>query len=419
MIEIKAPLSNSLFMMERELPSYLSTAYSLRYGDEAFSPEDNFVKKIYTTIQRYFSLIKELYYYQPRKSDFIKNIQKLDNDFIKMRGNIANNTKPICAYFVSSYDSNSAILGDQLYIYHHYKIRNFEKHYAVAPKVVRSQAEMYHFTAILKALNPGREIEVVDMVAHGGKSTIGIFQNPTSDTEEGTFINPSNLEENGFKYCAPNATIIIDGCETGRGHHNIADDMARKNPGKTVFAPGPSLFFSKPVISTTSCSPKIEHVVHGFAILNAYSFKRFHYAQTMPPQLPYTKDETLLSDTLKLLELQIRGTHWSEPSLDLNSEKDKVINLFQSLSHETETLIKHQIWKNHREPLDRGDDFGGDFLRANPLHETVLSAFNTVGNDMKEDLFNNDQPYSGLFKAAFWAISGLHKLKALWRKSMH
>ncbi len=408
MIKTDAPLSTSLFMMEREFPSYLSTAYSLRYGNEP-SREGGILERIYTTIQRYFSLIKELYFYRPCCSDLIKNTKKLDSDFEKMCENIAQNTKPILAYLVSSHDENGAILGDHLYYYHHYKIKKLEEHYAVAPKVIRFQDETKEFLDNLKRQYPGREIKVVDLVTHGGRSLLGINQPSSENPQKQTFISPSNLQDAAFESCAPDASIILDACGTGLGHRNIADEIARKNPGKTVFAPGPSLAFSKPVISTASGIPKIEHVVHGFALVNAYSCNKFHYAQAVPTPPSFTKDEHLMQDALNLLTFGIVRSSCLDSFIDFTSEEEKnnVLETYKSLSQETRTLIKYQIWKNNGEPLDRGDDFGGDFLKANPLDKTVLSAFRKICNELKEDtIMNSDYVgsfQSGLIKVILWA----------------
>lgn len=415
MIEISAPLSSSFLMMERELPFYLSTAYSLQYGNQSSISDEGTVKKILTTIQRYISLVKELCSYRPRRFDFVENIRKLDNDFQRMREAVAHNTKPICAYFVSSYDSNGAILGNHLYFYHHYKIRNFEKDYAVAPKVVRSQSEIKEFLADLKAQHPQREIKVVDIVAHGSESALCIYH-PSSEAaadRNGSFINSSNLQNAMFEDCAHDAAIILDACSTGRGTSNIANEMAKKNPGKTVFAPGPPLFFSKPVISTASGAPKIEHVVHGFAIFNAYSFKRFHYPHAMPVRQPFTKVEHLFDDLFKFFKspLLYSSRFASFPAFKSEGEKNNIRAIFQSLSPETQALIKHQVWKNNGEPLDRGDDFGGDFLKANPLHETVLSAFREVYADLKEDLFDYDSSFFN-YKIYFYMIDTMSMLAA-------
>lgn len=231
MINSTAPLSSSLFMMERELPSYLSTAYSLTYNDKTENQGKNTLEKICTTIKNYFSLIRNLIHYRPRESDFTEVAECLDDNFQKINEKISKNNKPICAYFVSSYDENGAILGKQLYYYHHYKIRNFEKDYAVAAKVVHTQAEMKEFLKELKTKYPDREIKVVDIVAHGFKSTIAIY-NPSKESEKEGFITPSNMQNVEFNDCARDATIILDACSTGTGHHNIADEIARKNPVK-------------------------------------------------------------------------------------------------------------------------------------------------------------------------------------------
>jgi hypothetical protein len=399
MTQQPAPLSSSLFMMEREMPSYLSTAHSIRYPSES---EQSSIAKTWNTIQSYFSLIKELITYRPRASDFKTNILKLNADFQKINQKIAQNDKPICAYFVSTSDHNGAILGDQLYYYHHYKIQNFEQHYAVAPKMVTTQAEIKDFLRGLKERYPNRQIKVVDIVSHGYKSILGV--SPSASNPKGN-VDPSNLQERLFEHCAEDATIILDACSTGEGNHNIADEIARSNPKKTVLAPGHSLYFSKPVISTENGSPKIDHVVHGFALVNAYSFKKFRHDATKCSQPLYTKDANLFDDFFQFSSSLSLATSRFDRFINLvsNEQKKKVLDTFNSLSLETQTLIKYQVWKNHGEPLDRGHDFGGDFLKANPTDKTVYEAFRTVFADLKEDLFNTDLTNLTLIKILLWA----------------
>ena len=223
MIETRAPLTSSLFMMARELPSYLSTAYDLRFADQPIDPELNVITKIYMVFERYITLIKESFY----SHTFEYNTQRLDADFQRINTKLRENAKPICAYMVSSFDNNGAILGDRLYYYHHYKIQQFEKHYAVAAKVVRCKSEMKEFLREIKASNPNREIKIVDIVAHGEKSQLYVPHSPSR-----SFITPSNLLNGEFEDCAPDAAIILDACSAGRGHHNIADEIAKKISAK-------------------------------------------------------------------------------------------------------------------------------------------------------------------------------------------
>jgi len=279
-------LSNSLLMIPRELPSYLKVAYSFRYENKP--NEGNYFIRIYHVAKRIFSLIKELIYYRPSYGDFQNNREKLTTDFKKIRDKISENTKPICVYFVSAYDSNGAILGNQLYYYHHYKIRNLQKHFAVAPKIVASQDEMKNFITHIKEKYPDRSIQFVDSVSHGSKSALCI-QRPGSSISEA--ITYENLRDDLFEDIAPDATILLDACMTGLGDKNIADEIARKTPGRTVLAPGPSMYFSKPVISKKGNIPRVISAVHGFAIFNTYTCKSFCYDKKMPSQYPYVKDK--------------------------------------------------------------------------------------------------------------------------------
>src|SRR5580704_7599315 len=88
----QASFFSRFFMMLREIPSYLSTARALRFKDDTEG------KNIF---QQYRVLVKEILGYRPSKKDFQKNIDRLDKEFTKMTDSIAENTKPICAYFVS------------------------------------------------------------------------------------------------------------------------------------------------------------------------------------------------------------------------------------------------------------------------------------------------------------------------------
>ena len=257
-----APFFSRLFMILRELPSYLSTARTLRFkgNDEG--------KNIF---QQYQTVIKEFFNYRPSSQNFQKNIEKLDKDFSEKNNVIETNNKPICAYIVSSYDENGAILGDHLYYYHHYKINNFEKHYAVAAKVVRATSEMFQFLKQLKEKYPNREIKVIDVVAHGCPNTLCVKK------QNGEFYKEPDVQKNEFQDCAKDATIILDACSAGQGSQNIGEKIAKMNPGKTIIAPGTSLFFSKPIFTDFDGKPSVQNVVHGFAIADAYTARKFKY----------------------------------------------------------------------------------------------------------------------------------------------
>lgn len=266
-----ASLSNSLLMIPRELPSYLKVAYSLRYADE--SNTGNCFSRICTIVQRTFALIKELIFYRPSFTDFQDNKKKLQNDFEIINQDVSTNKKPLCVYFVSSLDHNGAILGNQLYYYHHYKIQGLQKHFAVAPKLVSSQDEMKDFMTAVRERYVGREIKFVDVVTHGGKLSLEIHAPGRLP------ISPERLKEDLFLDCATDATILLDACITGLGDSNIADAIARKTPGRKILAPGTSMYFSKPIIQVRGSEPRVVSAVHGFAIFKAYECKSFSYTQ--------------------------------------------------------------------------------------------------------------------------------------------
>lgn len=134
----------------------------------------------------------------------------------------------------------------------------------------------------------------------------------------------------------------------------------------------------------------------------------------MPAQLPYTKDKSIFTDLLKLAQHRILRSSCCDSFLDRNSlvERTNVIKTYASLSSETKTLIRYQVWKNHHSPLDRGNDFGGDFLIHNPLDETVLSAFRTVTADLKEDVRDFVSPSKfAIINAGLWIMDKLAVLK--------
>ncbi|MBS0626042.1 MAG: hypothetical protein JSS32_08335 [Verrucomicrobia bacterium] len=273
---MSAPLSASVLMLPREIPSYLRTARSLRFPETG--ARENFIQKIVRIVKEYFTLIGELLGGPwPGKDMFEKNIAKLETDFEKIRGELGKSDKPICAYFVAPYDEegNGAILGDRVYYYYHYKIKNFQKDFEIAPFLAHSAEDMFKHLRELKEAYPGKEIQVVNYTSHGDPSTVLMPVSPGDETAYGT----NTIKPNEFKDCAEDATILVDACSTGRGKNSFAEAWARNNPGKTVLAPGKSLFFSKPVISRASGKAKIDYLVHGFAIFNAPTARKFHYAK--------------------------------------------------------------------------------------------------------------------------------------------
>jgi len=160
-------------MISRELPSYLSTAYSLRFKD--FDKQENVFKRTFEVVSRLFQLVKELVTYKPTQDSFERNVKKLNVDFGKINELLAESEKPICAYFVSSKDHNRAIISDHLYYYHHYKIQKFQKHFDVSAKVVRSTKEMFDQLRQLKGEYPNRDIKSDCKRIHRSVCTLGNF----------------------------------------------------------------------------------------------------------------------------------------------------------------------------------------------------------------------------------------------------
>ncbi len=379
-------------MIPREMPSFLKVAYSLRYADEP--NEGNCLTRVLHVVQRVFSLIKELVKRTALTSDFQQNREKLGRDFEAIGKTLADNDKPICVYFVSAHDHNGAILSNPLYYYHHYKIQNLQKHFAVAPKVVSSQDEMKAFMGSIKQQYPQREIQFVDVVSHGGKSSL--FIHAPGEPE----IQAEQLRNDLFEDCASDATILLDACTTGLGDRNIADEIARKTPGRTVLAPGPTMYFSKPVIKTGANGPKVVGAAHGFAIFNAYTCKSFSYKERMPSQFPYVKDTSLQSDILSIASFPELQNSWLDPYLDEENvdHKQRVIQIFDQLSEETKVLVAKQVRINNGSPQVKF--FGEDFLRAHPLHTTVRSAFRSVLNELIHEVRE--------YPAVRWAKALLH-----------
>lgn len=382
-------LSNTLLMLPRELPGYLKVAYSLRYANEPNM--GNCVIQICRVVQRIFSLVKELIYYRPFYADFQRNKEKLNNYFATINQTIAQNQKTLCVYFVSAHDHNGAILGNHLYYYHHYKIQNLQKYFAVTAKLVASQQEMKDFMRSIKRQYPKREIKFVDVVSHGSKSSLSIHAPGASE------IPAEQIREDLFSDSAPDATILLDACMTGLGDRNIADEIARKTPGRTVLAPGPSMYFSKPIIRTRNNIPRVVSAVHGFAIFNAYRCKSFTYKERMPSQYPYVKDKALQGDILAIAGLPALQNSWLDRFIDENREdlKEQAIHIFNQLSSETKTLIKKQVWKNSGSPAERANNFGENFLRDHPLHISVRSAFRSVLNELIQEV----RDYPGVSQA--------------------
>jgi hypothetical protein len=360
-------------MIPRELPSHLKVAYSLRYADEPNT--GNCLSRIANVVKRTFALIKELINYRPCLSDFKINIEKLNRAFEKINKTVQGNQKPLCVYFVSSQDHNGAILGDHLYYYHHYKIQGLQKHFAVAPMVVSSQEEMKNFMTSLRDNYPQREIKFVDVVTHGGKSSLEIHP-----PRQGS-ITPDVLREDLFSDCASDATILLDACITGLGDRNIADEIARITPGRTVLAPGPSLYFSKPVIKVTENNPRVVSAVHGFAIFNAYECKSFLYSEKQVTQYPYLNENNLKKDILLIAESSLLQNTWLDRFVksDRNDYKTQIGRIYNGLSESTQAMIIQKL-------REKNENFDGNFVLNDPLNPHVLWAFRSIFKELVHEV---------------------------------
>lgn len=403
-----ASISNTLLMIPRELPSYLKVAYALRYANEPTAGSG--ITRICCVVQRIFSLINELIQYRPTQMHFQANREKLGQDFTAINQTIGDNQKPICVYFVSNHDNNGAILGNHLYYYHHYKIQGLQKHFAVAPKLVSSQDEMKNFMKAIRQQYLEREIRFVDVVSHGAKSSLKICDLSNSP------ITAEQLRDDLFSDCAPDATILLDACATGLGDRNIADEIARKTPGRKVLAPGPLMYFSKPVIQIRENIPSVVSAVHGFAVFNAYVCKSFLYSTRMPTQYPYIKDDALKGDILSIARSSILRNSWLDRFL--NEERaalrDQIIATYNLLSQETKALVIKKICENRRPPIAGDDNFGETFLLDHPLDADVLSAFRSVFNELTHEV--REYPTVKWAKRLFCILNALQVMQACFRK---
>ena len=372
-----ATLSDTLFMIPRELPTYLKVAYSIRYKDEPNT--GNYLERIIRVVQRTFTLIKELIAYRPQHLDFYRNREQLNTDFEKINNTLLKNEKPLCVYFVSAHDDNGAILGNHLYYYHHYKIQGLQKHFAVAPKIVSSQNEMKDFIISVRNDHPDKEIKFVDVVTHGGKSSLEI------GTGYQTSITPKRLRKDLFSDCADDATILLDACATGLGDRNIADEIARATPGRTILAAGPSMYFSKPVIQVRKNQPRVVSAVHGFAIFNAYTCKSFSYKTGQPSQYPYVKDRNLKNDIRSMAASSLVRNRWLDPFIkeDRNDFKQQILDSYNQLSEETKTMVIKKICENKSTFNDADCE---EFLTKHPLDSCVLSAFRSIFNELTHEV---------------------------------
>lgn len=372
-------LLNTLLMYGPELPSYLKVAYSLRYAEETTA--GNPLTRVFQTVQRVFSLIGELWDYDESASDIQKNRKKFQKDFDEIARTGLTNTKPICVYFVGTYDRKGAIFGNTGYYYHHYQIQNLQQYFAVAPKLVSSQAEMKAFMEMVKRQNPQREIKFVQVSAHGLKSTLELGNH---------LIAAEHIYDDLFSDCAPDATILLHSCKTGMGDKNIADEIARKTPGRTVLAPGRTLFFCKPVIKTKNKSPRVVAAAYD-SPQDVMACKSFSYSKRMPSQYPYVGDTAFFPNISAMAKYPVARNIDKYLDESNRADQEKVLQTFYRLSLECKTLIAHRVWENNGSPLNRGLHFGEDFLRRNPLHMSVRKAFRSVLNELLNEVREDER----------------------------
>lgn len=263
-----APLASRLFMMVREMPEFLATAHALMFPD--LQEEEGRFARVVGKTRRYYEILTIK---RRRGYAFRANAGRLSAHFKRINEEMATKDRPICAYFVSGKDTNGMILSDIVVAYHHYKINKFQKHFDVSAKVVQNTAEMFAHLRWLKETYPDRPIKVVDIVAHGNSDQILI------PCEERDTYRLTDVKEDEFSPCAPDADIIIDACSTGTGRESIAREIAYKNRGKRVFAPATPLYFSRPRFKRGQECVTVDHVTHGFAIVNANTSRQFHFPQ--------------------------------------------------------------------------------------------------------------------------------------------
>ncbi len=282
-----APLSSSLFMMFREMPDYISVARSVKYKNTPV--ETNLFKRIWQIFCQYLGAISDILTLRFTQEIHDRNYSKLDKDFTLINQIPNDDKKPICVYFVSGYDPHGALIGNAAYYYHHYKIQNFQKYYNVQAYIINSGEELENRLKEIGEKSP-RGVKLVDIVCHGaedqGKRIVVLGRESKPNSEGGDTLHfYASLEIHFPRNCrAEDAAIIFDACSAGKDG-GVAEQTAAINPGVAVFAPGRSLCFSKPVFKANpEKEPIVDHVVHGFALINAYTNKQFQV--TSQPKAP-------------------------------------------------------------------------------------------------------------------------------------
>ena len=216
------------------------------------------------------------------------------------------------------------------------------------------------------------------------KSSLAIKKDDGQDS-----ITPDILKKDLFADCADDATILLDACITGLGDRNIADEIARKTPGRKILAAGTSMFFLKPVIDLSGNEPRVVSAVHGPAIFYPYECKSFSYAEKRPSQYPYINDWFLdcrLDDNLKLLSsCSILRNPWLDQFVteDRQDLKTQILTVYGKLHSTTSKIVIRKICESHG---GISDIQGRVFLREHTLDPCVRFAFRSAFNELIDEV---------------------------------
>jgi hypothetical protein len=244
---------------------------------------ENYIQKIVRFIKEYFEVIQRvLSRFSPEMSQRV--IAQMERDFVEIRKQAKQPTRPICVYLVAPYDKTGAILGEHAYFYDRYKIERLEKEgYSVVPYLANSMQEVFNnLLPSIQANYPARSIDLLNFSSHGTRSSLYVAAAPfAAGSQEADVFTCSHVQPEQFGALSPNASIILDACSTGKGENSIAEAMAKNNPGKTVFAAERSFFFSKPVFSRSGQKRSLTHLLYGPAFFSAYQAKKFYFPNSL------------------------------------------------------------------------------------------------------------------------------------------
>ena len=211
----------------KEITVEMPILYAQRFKEK---PEVGHLEKI----KRYTQLALELLgmvWREGVSALYDLNAKLLSNHFEIMNREVEKTQRAICAYFVSAQDHNGAVLGPSRFWDSHMDcISRYQEHYDVSAKVVKTTREIFDHLKELKKSYPSRPIQAVIIRSHGSPSSLGV-----SCSEKAKFTL-EDVEENQFAPCAPDAAIIFSGCSMGKGEGSIAELIATKNQGKSIFA---------------------------------------------------------------------------------------------------------------------------------------------------------------------------------------